>query len=312
MMETTTLTQTADLPVPKVLKPTAPLQRVPKNTDAAKIASIFAQDGGIIVEGFLTGDQILRLNAELDEPLRNLTPAGLLDGVLDEARAFLGVSTKRLTDLITLSKTWREEVITDDVLYAIADEILKKHTGGYWLSASQMMEIGPGNPEQVLHRDFGNWWPNYALPASTPETMLNFLIATTDTTEENGATRAIPGSHKWAYSADDQNLGSEELTQTCPLKAGDMLIIGGRIVHGGGRNYTTDFYRRVVSTVFVANCFAQEEAYALTVDLELVKKMPVRLQHLLGFRSQYPKGSPGLWTKDAKDIGEHIGLGKVS
>lgn len=310
MMQTSTVTQVGTHT--KSLEATLPLQRIPRDTPASEVASIFARDGGLIIEGFLTGDQVKSLNAEFDQPLQKLTPAGLLDGVPDEAREFLGVATRRMTDLITFSKTWREEVVNDDVMHAICEEILTKHTGGYWLSAAQVMEIGPGNPKQPLHRDFGNWWPNFDLPPTTPETMLNFLIATTDTTEENGATRAIPGSHKWSYSSEDHNLGSEDLTQACPLKAGDMLLIGGRIVHGGGQNSTKDFYRRVISAVAVANCFTQEEAFALTVDLEMVKKMPVRLQRFLGFRSQYPKGSPGIWTRDTKDIGEYIGLGVAS
>ncbi|KAI8714166.1 hypothetical protein NCS52_01136000 [Fusarium sp. LHS14.1] len=223
-----TMTVTSNTAPAQSLTPTGPVRRVPRDTPVAEIASIFAQDGAIIVEQFLSSDQ--------------------------------------------------------------------------------MMEIGPGNPKQPLHHDFGNWWPNFDMPPTAPETMLNFLMATIDTTEENGATRAIPGSHLWPYSADDHNLGSEDLTQTCPLKAGDMMMIGGRIVHGGGRNSTSDFFRRVVSVVAVTNCFTQEEAYALTLDLEMVKKMPLRLQKFLGFRSQYPKGSPGLWSINAKDTEEHIGL----
>ncbi|RSM04473.1 hypothetical protein CEP52_006801 [Fusarium oligoseptatum] len=303
-----TMTITSNTAPAQSLKPTGPVRRVPRDTPVAEIASIFAEDGAIIVEQFLSNDQVARLNADLDEPLKKLTPAGLLNGVPDEAREFFGVATRRLTNLITLSKTWREEIINDDLMHNICEEILTRKTGGYWLSAAQMMEIGPGNPKQPLHRDFGNWWPNFDMPPTAPETMLNFLMATTDTTEENGATRAIPGSHLWPYSADDHNLGSEDLTQTCPLKAGDMMMIGGRIVHGGGYNSTSDFFRRIVSVVAVTNCFTQEEAYALTLDLEMVKKMPLRLQKFLGFRSQYPKGSPGLWSINAKDIGEHIGL----
>lgn len=303
---TTTTTEAAATGGKTTLK--ALLQRVPRNTDVSKIASIFAQDGAIIIEGFLTPEQIQRFNAELDDPLQKLLPGGEMEGVPDETRGFLGLKTKRLTDLITHSKTWREEIVNDDLMHAICEEILTKHVGGYWLSTAQMMEIGPGNPKQPLHRDFGNWWPNYVMPPSTPETLLNFLLATTDTTEENGATRAIPGSHKWPYSVDDHNFGGEDQALTCPLKAGDVLLIGGRIVHGGGENSTKDFYRRVLSIAICANCYAQEEAFALTVELETVKKLPIRVQRFLGFRSQYPMGSPGIWTANAKEIGRHIGL----
>lgn len=42
---------------------------------------------------------------------------------------------------------------------------------------------------------------------------------------------------------------------------------------------------RVVSVVAVTNCFTQEVGYALTLDLDMVKKTPLRLRGLLGFRS---------------------------
>lgn len=289
----------------------APLRRVPKNTDIGEIASIFARDGALIIENFLTPDQVQRLNDEFDEPLRKLSPSGQLDEVPDEAREFLGVNTKRLSDLISLSKTWRDEVVNDDLMHGVCEEFLTKGAGGYWLSTAQMIEIGPGNPEQALHRDFQPWWPNFLMPPTAPETLINFLIATTDTTEENGATRAIPGSHLWSYSEGNHNLGSSELAQSCPLKAGDALLIGGRIVHGGGRNSTEDCYRRIVSVSVVANCFTPEEAFALIVPRDEARKLPHRVQSFLGFRSQYPKGAAGVWSKDAQDIGYQLGFGRM-
>ncbi|MEV6387443.1 hypothetical protein [Nocardia xishanensis] len=39
--------------------------------------------------------------------------------------------------------------------------------------------------------------------------------------------------------------------------------------------------------------------------------MPARsaiLQRVLGFRSQYPTGSPGLWQVDYADLAYHLGL----
>lgn len=57
-----------------------------------------------------------------------------------------------------------------------------------------MIEIGPGNADEHC--------TGISMPPDSPETMLNSLFATTDPTVKNGATRAIPGSHKWLYSRD--------------------------------------------------------------------------------------------------------------
>ncbi|KAH7024777.1 uncharacterized protein B0I36DRAFT_332025 [Microdochium trichocladiopsis] len=226
----------------------------------------------------------------------------------EEIKAFLGVHTKRLTGLLQLSKTWREEVANADLMHDITEAVIGKRLGDYWMSTATMMEIGPGNPLQQLHRDFGNWWPAQALGTDAPELMLNFLLATTETNVKNGATRAIAGSHKWKYDFDDENLGAEEMTAPVELQPGDCFIIGGKIVHGGGCNSTEDFLRRVISCVMVTSAFTQEEAFAHTVPLDLVKTLAPRLQQALGFRSVWPKHSPGLWTSGSDEIGKHLGL----
>ena len=64
----------------------------------------------------------------------------------------------------------------------------------------------------------------------------------------------------------------------------------------------------VISVAICANCFAQEEAFALTLGLDMVKRLPERVQKFLGFRSQYPLESPDIWMKDAEDIAKHLGL----
>ncbi|KAF1995134.1 hypothetical protein P154DRAFT_581173 [Amniculicola lignicola CBS 123094] len=77
----------------------------------------------------------------------------------------------------------------------------------------------------------------------------------------------MPRSHMWPYSAQKPNVDSEELTQTCVLKVDDVIFA---LVHDGGHNSTEDFYRRVVSCVSVANSFTWEEAFALTLDRDMV------------------------------------------
>ena len=32
------------------------------------------------------------------------------------------------------------------------------------------------------------------------------------------------------------------------------------------------------------------------------------VQRILGFRSQYPAGSPGLWMVDYRELADHLGL----
>ena len=84
-------------------------------------------------------------------------------------------------------------------------------------------------PAQVLHRDQGQYPIFDLLGHKAPEATVNFLIALTDFTEENGATRVIPGSHFWE---DYSDLGSPEQTVPAIMKAGDAVIMSGKTVHG--------------------------------------------------------------------------------
>ena len=279
------------------------LTRISSATDIAEILAIVARDGGVIIEGLLTPGQVARFNAEIEAPLQALAAGSSHE--LTEVQEFHGANTKRLTNLVTHSPVFREEVIDHDLVHALCDATFLEESGTYWMTTAQVIEIGPGNAPQRLHRDLGNWYPFVAMGPAGPEVTLNFLIALTDFTEENGATRVIPGSNRWP---DFTDYGSPEQTIPAIMNAGDALFISGRTVHSGGANVTTDEYRRAVSFAFNPGFLTGEEAYPFLVDREMVKTLPERVQRILGFRSQYPTGSPGLWQVDYRELGDYLGL----
>ncbi len=67
-------------------------------------------------------------------------------------------------------------------------------SGHCQLSAPTGIEIGPGEVAQILHHDDAI----YPLPRPHAEVVLNTMWALDDFTEANGATRIVPGSHRWA------------------------------------------------------------------------------------------------------------------
>ncbi|MEU2042028.1 phytanoyl-CoA dioxygenase family protein [Nocardia niwae] len=281
----------------------ATLQRVSNTTDIAEIRKIVDRDGGVIIEGLLTPDQVARFNAQIEEPLAALTPGGKHE--LEIVNEFHGANTKRLTNLVTHSQVFREEVIDHDLVHALCEAIFLEESGTFWMTTAQVIEIGPGNRAQMLHRDLENWFPFVGMGPAGPEVTLNFLIALTDFTEDNGATRVIPGSNHWP---DFQDRGTPDQTVPATMKAGDALFFSGKTAHGGGANITMDQYRRGLAFAFNPGYLVGEEAYPFLVDRELVKTLPERVQRILGFRSQYPLGSPGLWQVDYRELGEYLGL----
>ncbi|MCT7352877.1 phytanoyl-CoA dioxygenase family protein [Streptomyces sp. 15-116A] len=279
------------------------LTSVANDTPAQEILEIVTRDGGVIIKGFLTQEQIVRFNAEIEEPLRALAPGSTHDDEI--VAAFHGSNTKRLTNLVTHSATFRSEVIDHPLVHEISDLVFLQESGTYWMTTAQVIEIGPGNKAQMLHRDLENWFPFIGMGPGGPEVTINFLVALTDFTEENGATRVIPGSNHWS---DFEDRGTPEQTIPAVMNAGDVLLISGKTAHGGGANRTGDEYRRGLAFTFNAGFLTGEEAYPFLVDRELAKTLSPRVQRMLGFRSQYPTGSPGLWQVDYADLGDHLGL----
>nr|WP_063007207.1 phytanoyl-CoA dioxygenase family protein [Nocardia kruczakiae] len=281
----------------------AALRSVAATAPLAEILDIVAEDGGVIIENFLSADQIARFNAEVEQPMAALAPGSTHENEI--VAEFHGANTKRLTNLVTHSTTFREEILEHDLVHSLCDATFLEESGTYWMTTAQVIEIGPGNRAQFLHRDLENWYPFVGMGPQGPEVTVNFIIAFTDFTEENGATRVIPGSHKWD---DFEDRGTPEGTIPAVMKAGDAFFYSGKTVHGGGANVTTDQYRRGVAFAFNVGFLTGEEAYPFLVDRQVAKQLSPRVQRILGFRSQYPTGSPGLWQVDYSELGDYLKL----
>jgi ectoine hydroxylase-related dioxygenase (phytanoyl-CoA dioxygenase family) len=281
------------------------LTKLPADSDPALIREIVERDGGVILEGFFSADLIRRFNTEIDPYLADLEAGP--ENKEDLYEGFHGVNTKRLTNVVTYSQAFREEMLQDDRVLAIADEFLLPVADSYQMSAAQVIEIGPGNPAQPHHRDMENWPLFRDLGPAAENVTINFLTALCDFTEASGATRVIPRSNHWP---DFTELGKPEDTIPALLKAGDVLLIDGKVAHGGGENKTTDVYRRAMAWSFTIGWLQSEEAHAFLVPLDLVKTLPPKIQNLLGFRSFHNASKNGgtLWQANYDDIAKYLGL----
>ncbi|MBC2641980.1 phytanoyl-CoA dioxygenase family protein [Rhodococcus wratislaviensis] len=279
------------------------LRSVPNSTPVNDIMTIVHEDGGVIIEDFLTEGQVRALNSDIDVAIGAIDPGAKYDDsfMID----FHGRNTKRLTRMFETSETFRTEVLDLDLFHALGDAVFLEESGTFWMTTAQVIEIGPGNSAQPLHRDLENWPLFVTLGPSGPEAGINFLTALTDFTEENGATRIIPGSHTWP---DFEDRGTPEMTVPVEMKAGSAALYLGKTVHGGGENRTKNQYRRAMSIALQASYLTPEEPWPFLVDVEDVRPLPERVQSILGFRSQYPKGSPGLYNVDFADLADHLKL----
>ena len=85
-----------------------------------------------------------------------------------------------------------------------------------------------GNPGQQLHLDS-------RLPGLNHCIVVNVIWLLDDFTSQNGATRVVPGSHKFNSFAEDGKVYDEEILLTG--KKGSAIIFNANLWHGGGGNF---------------------------------------------------------------------------
>jgi ectoine hydroxylase-related dioxygenase (phytanoyl-CoA dioxygenase family) len=219
------------------------------------------QDGYSVIESLLSPDRAATIKAGLREIL-DATPTGRND--------FEGFQTRRIYAILAKTRVF-DDLAIHPLLLAVLDALLGP---SYQLSAPTGIEIAPGEKAQFLHTDDAI----YPLPRPHRDVVLNTMWALDDFTAENGATRVVPGSHRWT----DRQPNDPDETVTITMPAGSVLFIRGTLWHGGGAN-RTDRTRLGVLLEYAAGWLRQQENHILAVPPEIVRSLEPRLQELIGY-----------------------------
>jgi ectoine hydroxylase-related dioxygenase (phytanoyl-CoA dioxygenase family) len=236
--------------------------------DAATVEAVvgaLADDGVCIVEGLMSPEDVAAAKASLRAAL-DVTPTG--------RNEFEGYGTRRIYALFAKTRDF-DAAAVHPLLLGTLDRVL----GHYQLSAPTGIEIGPGEHAQVLHQDQSI----YPLPPDYPDVVLNTMWALDDFTEANGATRLIPGSHRWV----DRQPAPDDDIVFAEMPAGSVAFYVGRVWHGGGANRTAQS-RLGVILEYVAGWLRAQETHLLAVPRTTVAGLPQRLQELLGYNIYPP------------------------
>ena len=231
---------------------------------AEEHAAEVMERGWTVLPDVIEPDLVDRLAEDLARLERDL-------GTQPADNSFEGANTLRIYNLLARSEAWWEVPVHPAVL-PVVERVLDH---GCLVSSLSSINIGPGETAQPIHADD----QLIPIPKPHPPTVCNTMWALTDFTEDNGATRLVTGSHRADRSPD---YGREYESDFAAMRRGSVLVWHGSLWHGGGANRTEG--RRVgVAMNYCAGYIRQQENQQLGVPAEMVRRMPRRLQELLGF-----------------------------
>jgi ectoine hydroxylase-related dioxygenase (phytanoyl-CoA dioxygenase family) len=254
------------------------------NFDLEGHARRIEEFGFTVIEDFLSADVLAEVRRVL----------GFYLGTHRGRNDFEGERTERVYTLVGRGRVFWDIVLDARVL-ALCERFLLPN---FLLTASQAIQINPGETPQAFHSDDAF----YHLPRPRPMVSLSTIVAVDPFTAENGGTEVIAGSHRWndddlAGSFDKEGYQGPDFAhgearralhaKPLDMPAGAAVVFAGTVLHRGGAN------RSAVSRCAFSNQYCQpwarqQENFILAVPAEVARQMPPRLQELLGYSVHPP------------------------
>jgi ectoine hydroxylase-related dioxygenase (phytanoyl-CoA dioxygenase family) len=256
---TTVTVTTAETAVPTI-------PRFAADASAEQVSEALLQHGAVIIERLADDDVCDRMMSEL-EPWWFETPVGADD--------FSGRNTRRTGALLSRCPS-SAAMVAHPLILDVVDRSLWSKKTTYQLHLTQSIAIGPDSPPQHLHRD--QWCFDFFPFPRDVDVEVSSIWALCDFTEENGATRVVPDSHR---TPDDVKYRPDQ-TAAAVMPRGSVVLYLGSTVHGGGAN-RTDATRFGINVDYIVGWLRQEENQYLSYTLDEVKAFPEHIQRLLGY-----------------------------
>lgn len=195
----------------------------------------------------------------------------------DGRTEFEGYKTRRIYSVFEKTLALNP-LIEHPLILALLDQVLQDN---YLLSQVQAINVTPGEIAQPLHHDDGFYplqRPRAPISAAT-------IWAIDDFTENNGATRVIPASHRWdgRHPGD----GSEYELLPAVMPAGSVIFFLGTLWHGAGPN-NSDAARMAATAQYCEPWARQQENYSLAISRGRAKLCSKTIQEMLGYSMLFP------------------------
>lgn len=259
------------------------------DTRPEELTEILKRDGCVVLKDFASKVQVESLASDLQP---------FIEATSDSGSAFGGFKTTRTGALMARSPHCRELAIDPRIL-GLVETFLGPYANTFQLHVTQVIRVLPGETVQEPHRDRWAWsqlqqpTADNDLPVNTViarlmaeiEPQLNIMLALTDFTEENGATRIAPGS---TQLPDEAKL-PEEAFIAAEMSSGSLLAFTGSVFHGAGAN-RSERDRIGLNIDYTLGWLRQEDNQYLSCPPAIAKDLDPKLQALLG----YAVGGPSM------------------
>lgn len=219
----------------------------------------------------------------------NLVPSSLAHAIDEDLRPafertlhcvgdFYGARTKRLGSLLARS-SHAAAFVQHPLMLAIAEQLLLPWCDRIQLNLTQAIELHPGAPRQLPHRDQDMW----QAAKGEAEYLLNVMWPFTDYTAETGATLVYPRSHGPQALASGEP--SPPVVAACA--PGSALVFLGSTLHGAGENLSNTVRRGMI----VSYCLGWLKPYEnqwLAYPPSVARHFTPELAALVGYAQHRP------------------------
>jgi fumagillin biosynthesis dioxygenase len=228
------------------------------------------EEGWVTVPGVFLGEALEALRAGLSAALESARAEGQIlyrEGVDANDRSV------RVLHLLDHHPAF-EQMVEDPTARGLVASVI----GPDYLLSSLSANISlPGSESMGIHND---------LMAVLPEPWLapygaNLFICLDDMDEENGATRYLPGSHRFTTNdmANDDDLSR---TRAIPATAGSIVAMDARLWHTSGANRSTDRPRRILIAFYIAPFIRTQYNWGALLEDPVKERLAPSLRQLLG------------------------------
>jgi ectoine hydroxylase-related dioxygenase (phytanoyl-CoA dioxygenase family) len=231
------------------------------------------EQGFCVVPDVLSGEALTQARAALDRAIEQTRARGI--------STFTDIMDPNDANVRVYNLPAHDELFREMLRHPAALPFVEAVIGPNFLVSNFTANIAlPGSNSMKLHSDQALVIPQ---PWLAPWA-INIIWCLDDVHERNGATRYLPGSHRYPTFDD---LPPDAASRTLPFEAsaGSLIAMEGRLWHTSGANITTDEKRALMFAYYTCDFIRPSVNWEATLPPEVKDGLDRELRTLLGIGS---------------------------